>query len=183
MPGLQAFCVCTAISLGAIYSLQMTWFMAWLFLDQQRIQSQRNGLLPCLSLSENKSGSCTSLTWGAAFLNNYVKLLPSLSFKIIVVITTTILTIVGVSGCILIKQKFDFLLLLPKTSYLRQWHDIRHQLYPDKGWVADIYTDSFGASDLGSFENITNVLEELQQSGSYIQGLLKQNFFLIKYMF
>jgi len=170
MPGLQAFCVCTAVSLAAIYSLQMTWFMAWLFLDQQRIQSQRNGLLPCLSLSENKSGSCTTLAWGSTFLHNYVKILPSLSFKIMVIITTTILAIIGVSGCILIKQKFDFLLLLPKTSYLRQWHDIRHQLYPDKGWVTDIYTDSFGASDLGTFENITNNLEELQKSGLYIQG-------------
>merc|ERR1719283_107188 len=29
MPGLQSFCVCTAIGLAAIYLFQVSWFVAW----------------------------------------------------------------------------------------------------------------------------------------------------------
>ena len=173
MPGLQAFCVCTALSLGAIYLLQMTWFVAWMYLDEKRIQSQRNGLLPCLSFPENKPSSCSSSNWGQRFLHKYETVLPSLSFRVCVLLATSVLTILGICGCILIRQKFDYLLLLPADSYLRQWHDMRNQLYPDKGWSADVYTGSFDFSDLHTFENLTNSLEELKQTSMYIQGEYK----------
>ena len=47
MPGLQSFCVCTAIGLGSIYLLQVTWFTAWLTLDEGRIELEGDGLIPC----------------------------------------------------------------------------------------------------------------------------------------
>merc|ERR1719483_85716 len=173
MPGLQSFCVCTAVSLGAIYLLQITWFVAWMSLDQDRIQSNRSGLVPCITLQNNNNEpvSCFSLGSGKSLLQKYVDhLLPSTLFKILVLATVCIFTTLGICGCVLIKQKFDFLLLLPKESYLRQWKDMKNDLYPDKGWVADIYTDSFNFKDLHKFENLTNSLEELRQSGDCIQG-------------
>ena len=48
MPGLQSFCVCTAVGLASIYLLQLSWFTAWLVLDERRILASRSGLLPCL---------------------------------------------------------------------------------------------------------------------------------------
>ena len=36
MPGLQSFCVAVAIGLGSIYILQVSWFAAWLSLDEKR---------------------------------------------------------------------------------------------------------------------------------------------------
>eukprot|EP00090_Calanus_glacialis_P014060 TRINITY_DN22697_c0_g1_i1.p1 TRINITY_DN22697_c0_g1~~TRINITY_DN22697_c0_g1_i1.p1 ORF type:complete len:525 (-),score=56.22 TRINITY_DN22697_c0_g1_i1:73-1449(-) len=170
MPGLQAFCVCTAISLGAIYLLQITWFVAWMYLDEERIQSQRSGLVPCMYIASYKEAPCSSYGIGKSILHKYTKLLPSLSFKIFVILTSLMFTSIGISGCILMKQKFDYLLLLPVESYLRQWHDMKNDLYPDKGWVAEIYTDTFDYSDLDKFENLTINLEELKQSGTYIQG-------------
>ena len=41
MPGLQSFCVCTAIALGSIYVLQLTWFTAWLVIDERRRAANR----------------------------------------------------------------------------------------------------------------------------------------------
>ena len=79
---------------------------------------------------------------------------------------------IGISGCILLNQKFDY---LPVESYFHQWHKIQNYLYPDKGWVAEIYTDSFDYSDLDKFENLTISLDELKQSGTYIQGDLAGN--------
>merc|ERR1719188_436824 len=37
LPGLQMFCVTSAMAIAIIYVLQCTWFIAWLSLDQQRI--------------------------------------------------------------------------------------------------------------------------------------------------
>ena len=48
MPGLQSFCVCTAVALASIYLLQLTWFTAWLVIDERRKEAGRDGLLPCL---------------------------------------------------------------------------------------------------------------------------------------
>ena len=51
MPGLQSFCICTALALAAIYLLQITWFTAWLAIDEKRVQSERNNFLPCVANS------------------------------------------------------------------------------------------------------------------------------------
>ena len=46
MPGLESFCVCTAIGLGSIYLLQVSWFVAWMALDEARVAEGRDGLIP-----------------------------------------------------------------------------------------------------------------------------------------
>jgi len=48
MPGLQSFCVCTAIGLGAIFVLQVSWFAAWLSIDEKRVEKRKNAFLPCV---------------------------------------------------------------------------------------------------------------------------------------
>jgi len=48
MPGLQSFCIYASLGLGSIFLLQCTWFIAWLVLDERRIQNHKNGFLPCI---------------------------------------------------------------------------------------------------------------------------------------
>merc|ERR1712227_973982 len=47
MPGLQSFCVTVAIALGSIFLLQVSFFIAWLSLDEKRIEESRNGIIFC----------------------------------------------------------------------------------------------------------------------------------------
>ena len=60
MPGLQSFCVCTAIALAGVYILTITWFTAWLALDEARLAAKRHGLLPCLQLPRDYTPSACS---------------------------------------------------------------------------------------------------------------------------
>ena len=46
--GLQSFCIYASIGLGCIFFLQVSWLLAWLVLDEKRIQDNKNGLLPCI---------------------------------------------------------------------------------------------------------------------------------------
>ena len=79
MPGLQSFCVCTAIALGCIYVLQVSWFVAWLVVDEKRILSNRNGLLPCIIHHKPRGKSlCSKYDLSSSFKKFYSKLL---SFK------------------------------------------------------------------------------------------------------
>ena len=79
MPGLQSFCVCTAIALGCIYVLQVSWFVAWLVVDEKRILSNRNGLLPCIIHHKPRGKSlCSKYDFSSSFKKFYSKLL---SFK------------------------------------------------------------------------------------------------------
>ena len=80
MPGLESFCVCTAIGLGSIYLLQVSWFVAWMTLDEQRVENARNALLPCISHSRSASTSSSSelqpgdlvYAGGASFSQYYI---------------------------------------------------------------------------------------------------------------
>ena len=47
LPGLQAFCATCALAIGSIYLLQASWFVAWLSIDQKRIEARKDGMLPC----------------------------------------------------------------------------------------------------------------------------------------
>ena len=47
IPGLQSFCVFASIGLACIFLLQISWFVAWLVLDERRIRDNKNGILPC----------------------------------------------------------------------------------------------------------------------------------------
>ena len=171
MPGLQSFCVCTAISLLAIYLLQVTFFIACMKLDHERILSKRIGILPCVFRSDEAKRRVNShVTLGRKLFHHYAKLLPSSQFKILVLLATCVITGLGISGCGQLERKFDFILLLPEESYLHEWHNMKHTLYPDQGWVADIYTDTFDYFDLKKFENLTVELEKIKRSEKYIKG-------------
>ena len=47
LPGLKVFCISSAIAIAAIFILQASWFVAFLTLDQMRIEALRDGLFPC----------------------------------------------------------------------------------------------------------------------------------------
>jgi hypothetical protein len=49
MPGLQSFCISSAVAMAAIFVLQVSWFVAFLALDEKRIEEKRNGFMPCIS--------------------------------------------------------------------------------------------------------------------------------------
>ena len=170
MPGLESFCVCTAIGLGSIYLLQISWFVAWMSLDEKRISAGGDGLLPCIVHQDYKPPACSERNYGDWTVKKYGNLLSSVIFKIIVIVFTFGLLGFGIWGSILIRQKFDPTLLLPSDSYLRDFLSVHDELYPNNGWTAYIYTSRFDHTDLYKFEDLTNQLTELQKTKTHLGG-------------
>jgi len=168
MPGLQSFCVCTAIGLGSIYLLQVSWFIAWMSLDESRIAGGGDGVLPCIVHQQNQDDGCPKKEDVSWVVKKYSSLLSSLVFKIAVISSTLGMLCVGVWGSLNIRQEFDPTLLLPADSYLRDFLSYHDKLFPDNGWTAYIYTQKFDHTDLYKLEDLTNKLTELQTSKTHI---------------
>ena len=170
MPGLESFCVCTAIGLCSIFLLQITWFVAWMALDERRINSGRNGLFPCIVHKDFKPSISSQSNYGDMIVKKYAMVLSSSIFKFLVILFTLTLLLFGIWGSILIKQKFDVALLLPSDSYPREFLSMYNKFYKNKGWTAYIYTAEFDHRDLHKFEDLTNQLNDLQISKTHLGG-------------
>ena len=171
MPGLQSFCVCTAIALGCIYVLQVSWFVAWMVLDEKRIQSGRDGLVPCIIHKNFQPSECSRKDRGEAFVRSYGKLLSYRSYKLLVIIVTLSFAGFGIWGAVIIRQKFEPELLLPKDSYMRRWKELHDDSYPENGWSAEVYTGPINYTHLPSFEKLSTDLEELRNLKLYVKGM------------
>ena len=172
MPGLQSFCVCAAIGLASVYLLSVTWFTAWLVLDERRVLARRDGLLPCLKLSGDyslpQSPGSKAATWLTTLYNT---LLGSWLARTVVIIFTLALFAVGLWGSFLIQRKFDPKLLLPSNSYLRRWLDAQDEMYPRTGHTCDIYTSNLNWTHVSRLEALTQRFEEMERSGSVLGGI------------
>ena len=121
MPGLQSFCVTVAIGLGAIYLLQVSvlittfriytigipqvsWFAAWLALDERRIAAGRDGVLPCL-VHRDHAPRPAAEGRGARAKLLYTRLLGSPLYKTLVIIASLTALGFGVYGWIEIRQR------------------------------------------------------------------------------
>ena len=170
MPGLQSFCVCTAIALGCIYILQVSWFVAWMVLDEKRIQSGRDGLFPCIVHKNFEASECSRKDRGELFVKHYVKLLSYKMYKIVVILLTFIFVGCGIWGSVLIRQKFEPELLLPADSYMRQWKELHDSSYPENGWSAEVYTGYVNYTHLTHFNTLSESLEDIRDLGLYVKG-------------
>ena len=73
-----------AIGIGAIYLLQGSWFVAWLTLDQERIEAKKNALVPCCYQHNEdwKPMECSRQERGQNFIKKAVNLLDYKVFKV-----------------------------------------------------------------------------------------------------
>ena len=136
MPGLQSFCICTALALAAIFLLSITWFVAWMWLDECRVATGRNAILPCIKhkLAVKSAEDSTP----SRLFSSYKASLSSIPLAVIVVLISLSLGGVGVWGSLNILQKFDPTLILASDSYLREWLDTRDTQFPSNGWDAEV---------------------------------------------
>ena len=119
MPGLESFCVCCAIGLASIFLLQTSWFIAWMSLDEKRLKSGRDGIIPCIVHKEYDPPACSTRQNGQVILEKYSKLIASYIYKAVVVVFTLGMISFGCWGSYLMRQKFQPELLMPAESYLR----------------------------------------------------------------
>ena len=132
--------MCTAAALAAIFLLSVTWFVAWMWVDECRVATGRNAILPCIRHEVDAKSADDSAP--SFLLSTYLNSLSSLPKAVIVVLISLGLGAVGIWGSLNILQQFDPTLLLASDSYLRAWLDTRDNQFPSNGWEAEVNSDS-----------------------------------------
>ena len=171
MPGLASFCVTVALGLGSIYLLMVSWFVAWLTLDEKRIEARKDGILPCITHTTFSPGTSSMGSMAEKMRTVYISWLSSPFYKALVVFTALALLVFGVWGWINIKQIFTPSLMMPSDSYLRDWIRVHETNYPQAGWDAQVYSGYLGQENLDSIETLVTGLEELKADGTYVRDV------------
>lgn len=162
LPALKHFCVSSAIAIAAIYLLQITWFVAFVTLDQRRIKSRRNALIPCIVHKDWTPSEWSRKDYGAIISQKFSKLLYSRVFAGIVMLITAAIFAVGMYGTLQIKVDFDPVAVLPPRSQLKLFVDEMNVRYPTNGFGAFVYTGELPFT-LENFEKVDKMVSQLHE--------------------
>jgi len=165
MPGLRAFCVSAAICIALIFCLQVSWFIAWVTLDQQRIQQKKHGIFPCKTIKETDEIPLENIPFGKKVMSNYSKFFDYWPFKVAVIVVSCGLLSFGVYGSVNIIQRFDPNRMLPSDSYLSHWIAIQQDLYPSYGFAVWVMTGPIELEDLPKLEKMVSGFDQISEEG------------------
>jgi len=152
--------------------LQVSWTVAWLALDQRRIEMNKHGIFPCITLPESESESfneesdLSSDESEDKIINKYANLFKYWPFKLLVLLLTGGLLSLGVYGSVHIVQRFDPNRMLPSDSYLSKWIGIQQQYYQEYGFQVWVMTGTLDMDDLPKLDQMVNNFELIAESGS-----------------
>ena len=170
MPGLASFCVTVALCLGSIYLLMVTWFVAWLTLDERRVEKKRNGLIPCITHQSYQPTAKFGENLTNKVLDLYTTLLTSTFLRILVICICLTFFGFGIYGWISIDQVFHFYKMVPSDSYLTKYRNIYDKEYPHDGWAIDVYSGEIKANHLENINKLVKGLQNLQIENNFIKG-------------
>ncbi|XP_057324221.1 NPC1-like intracellular cholesterol transporter 1 [Microplitis mediator] len=161
LPSLESFCIYAAVGVLVTFLLQVTFFVAVFTLDVRRIESKRNGVIPCIVHKNHQTPQVDpskTISW-RIFNWLYSKIVLTLSGKIFIILITASVTVIGGIGAYNLEQWFDPNWFLPKESYLSNYININDKQFPNRGNPAAIYIADIDY--LNEFPKLITVTERL----------------------
>ena len=165
LPALQSFCIYASVGIVATFVFQSSFFLAWMNLDQRRIESKRNGCCPCYVHPEADPTQEKKSILQRGF-KKYGEYLITTPVKISVILVALGITGVGVYGNFLLRQEFDPTWFLPQDTYIAQWFVNNKIYFPSSGERGTIY---FSGTQLpADIDKIENLSQELRNQTDII---------------
>ena len=159
-PSLQSFCISASLAITAIYLFQISWFVAWMALDEKRIRQKRNGLFPFIVHKDWQPPSWSNNNVFSAAIGKMSQLLESTIFRVVIVMLTVAMLAVGIWGVLEIRVGYAGVSLVPKDSYFRAWVDQNELDFPSDGYGINFYTQELSYT-MEDFEKIEVTVNEL----------------------
>ena len=178
LPGLESFCLNCAIGIAAIYFLQLSWFVAWMVIDQKRIEENRVSVLPCIQVNREKAEKTDDgfqysfENIRKAALNWYTNLLSYHTYCTIVILVTFAILGVGIYGTKNIQTHTEEVKNLPYDSYLRKWFNNLDSDFPELGQKAKLFTGELRSKhDFEKLDVLIHDLEHLKKNNVIVKDL------------
>ena len=161
LPALQSFCLYASVGIVAIYFFQCTFFVAWMVLDQRRIENSRNACLPCYKHSDWTPNALSHKDISRTIFKAYGLLITKPFMKTIIILGTLALTGVSIWGNVLIEQKFDPAWFLPPDTYMFKWFQMNKEYFPFGGARVTVHAAGIDPSkDLRGLYDFTLKIED-----------------------
>ena len=169
LPALKSFCLFASVGIVAIYWFQCTFFVAWMTLDQKRLESHRNGCCPCYQHKEYTPNAVAQRNISQSVFEAYGNLLMKTPTKITLLVVTLALTGLGIWGNILLEQRFDPTWFLPPESYLARWFQVNQQYFPFGGDRVTVWCT--GLDYVNELERLDNLAKRLTEQTDIIDDV------------
>jgi len=104
LPALRSFCLFCGFGILAVFFFQITWFLAWMAIDEGRKKDSSSAARTSV-LKRTFKGFGQLLTY------NWMT-------KGLALLVTLIFSVIGALGVLQLRQHFDPIWFLPKDSYL-----------------------------------------------------------------
>jgi len=133
LPCLQSFCIYAAVSIFAIYALQVTHFVAWFALDTRRQAEHRDGCICCYVHKKFEPFEFSQ----KSVLNSVFRFIGEQIVKrwfqmCILALSAGFLT-GGIWGTLFLTQEYNPEWLLPPESEIAKWFSAMTDFYPSSG--------------------------------------------------
>lgn len=170
LPALQSFCIYASVGLLSIFLFQCTFFVAWMTLDQRRVESRRNACCPCFRHGpEWEANKLSSKDLSRGAFKAYGRFLTRPWVKVGVIAVATAVTGAAVAGNVLLEQRFDPTWFLPPDTYLAKWFQATKRYFP---FGADRVTVYFsGVDPVGEFDRIHRLALSLEEQTDIVSNV------------
>lgn len=138
LPSLQSFCIFAALSILMTYLYVVTFFVAFLTLDEKRLAKNKNGCIPCI-VHKDKKLWCEPKLMPRFITFLYSRFVLNKFGKTFVIIFAIALTAFSTERVFQIKQKFDPMWFIPSHLQFFQYVMNHRHFYPNRGFEAGIY--------------------------------------------
>jgi hypothetical protein len=159
LPSLKSFCIFAALCILMTYIYVVTFFVAFLTLDEKRLAKKENGFAPCIKHKENKLW-CEPKFLPRFITFLYSKLILNKFGKTFVIVAALAITAFSTERVFRIKQKFDPMWFIPSHYQFFQYVMNHRQFYPDQGFEAGIYFGSLNYT--AEMPKIISLAEQLK---------------------
>ena len=165
-PAIRSFSITASIAIAIIYIFRSSWFVAWMVLDQRRIQQKRNGFFPFKVHEDWQPPEWSQRDIGRIIMSKVSYLFQFRVFQGLVILITCAMVAIGVWGACEIRVDYDPINLLPEESYLKDWIEQNDIDFPTDGWGVLIYSQGvpYSLKDFESIDMIVNGLDNLTKS-------------------
>ena len=162
MPAVQSFCICCTIALLAIFLLQVTLFVACLYLDEVRISQNRHCIVPCIQVEKDESQESDKNVLETKFglMKEWANgMIETNLYKALIITITAILLGFGIFGTYNIEAVFDGRKVVAKDSAVNIFIETHIELFSNTAltyWKGSVYTDKIDLQDLHKMETLVN---------------------------
>lgn len=88
IPSMSSFCIFAALGIFGVFFYMITFFFGWFYLDQRRMESERNFLICCYTHKDHEPNKCSKMSIQRMVFEKYAELLTMWPVKAVVILIT-----------------------------------------------------------------------------------------------